>query len=288
MKLWLKLCLILSLCCLASTTYAAQSPFGVMPGTQETSNFAALAPMQSQLYQSILSFLASTQTSNASFALLLGLSYLYGLIHAIGPGHSKLALSSFLLADQSALRKGIILSLGMAMMQSLVAILSVSVIYFWIAKTAKEASQLAHMLEQTSAILLIILGLWLLFKKLKSALHTHDENCGCNHVVIPSNHTQSIITVFAGGLRPCSGAILLLTLAASQNVFLKGSISIIFMGLGTASALVLLALLTIYFRDKAQMLALAGNGSMAQALKIFEILACLLIIALGVFMLGLK
>ena len=54
--------------------------------------------------------------------LLVGLSFAYGIFHAAGPGHGKAVISSYMLANEVALRRGIMLSFVSAFLQALTAI----------------------------------------------------------------------------------------------------------------------------------------------------------------------
>ena len=49
--------------------------------------------------------------------LLVGLSFAYGVFHAAGPGHGKAVISSYMLANEVALRRGIMLSFVSAFLQ---------------------------------------------------------------------------------------------------------------------------------------------------------------------------
>ena len=54
--------------------------------------------------------------------LLVGLSFAYGIFHAAGPGHGKAVISSYMLANEVALRRGIMLSFVSAFLQAVTAI----------------------------------------------------------------------------------------------------------------------------------------------------------------------
>ena len=54
--------------------------------------------------------------------MLGGLSFLYGVFHAAGPGHGKVVISSYVLANEAQVRRGVWLSFFSAMLQSVVAI----------------------------------------------------------------------------------------------------------------------------------------------------------------------
>ena len=56
---------------------------------------------------------------------LIGVSFLYGVFHAAGPGHGKAIVSSYLLSHRQTLRRGVALAVSASMCQGLVAVLIV-------------------------------------------------------------------------------------------------------------------------------------------------------------------
>ena len=53
---------------------------------------------------------------------LLGLSFLYGIFHAAGPGHGKAVISSYVVANEETWRRGVVLSFASALLQAFVAV----------------------------------------------------------------------------------------------------------------------------------------------------------------------
>ena len=58
---------------------------------------------------------------------LLGVSFLYGVFHAAGPGHGKAVISSYVVANGETWIRGVVLSLASALLQALAAIAIVGV-----------------------------------------------------------------------------------------------------------------------------------------------------------------
>lgn len=96
--------------------------------------------------------------------------------------------------------------------------------------------------------------------------HNHDHECGCGHSHAPDLETveqaQGIrgmaLAVVSMGLRPCSGALIVLVFALSQQVFWAGVLSAYAMGLGTGLTIAILALVATYARQFSQSLAERG------------------------------
>ena len=73
---------------------------------------------------------------------LIALSLGYGIFHAAGPGHGKAVIASYMLANERALRRGLVIAFGAALLQgfSAVAIVGISAIVFQAAATRMTAA----------------------------------------------------------------------------------------------------------------------------------------------------
>ena len=67
------------------------------------------------------------KSGNALSALffLAGLSFVYGIVHAAGPGHGKAIISSYVVANEETVRRGILVSFLAAFVQGLAAVVLV-------------------------------------------------------------------------------------------------------------------------------------------------------------------
>ena len=61
---------------------------------------------------------------------LAALSFLYGILHAVGPGHGKTIISSYVVANEETVRRGVIISFIAAGLQALTAVALVSLLLF--------------------------------------------------------------------------------------------------------------------------------------------------------------
>ena len=95
----------------------------------------------------------------------MGLSFLYGIFHAAGPGHGKAVISSYLFANDETWRRGITLSFASAVMQSLTAISIVGVGAVLLGATAKLMGDTVKVIEIVSYGLIVLLGARLLWVK---------------------------------------------------------------------------------------------------------------------------
>lgn len=83
------------------------------------------------------------------------------------------------------------------------------------------------------------------------------------------------------GLRPCSGAILVLVFALAQGLFWAGVASTLVMGLGTAITVAAIATIAVGAKSWAKRFADARSGYGMLAMRGIEAGAALVIIAFG-------
>ena len=118
--------------------------------------------------------------------------------------------------------------------------------------------------------------------------HVHDEHCGHSHGPVPrelagpGGWRRGFGTIFAVGLRPCSGAILVLVFALAQGMFWAGITATFVMGLGTAITVATIAVLAVSAKDLARRLSGASEGGGALIMRGLEFGAAGLVLLLGV------
>ena len=118
--------------------------------------------------------------------------------------------------------------------------------------------------------------------------HVHDEHCGHSHGPVPrelagpGGWRRGFGTIFAVGLRPCSGAILVLVFALAQGMFWAGIAATLVMGLGTAITVATIAVLAVSAKDLARRLSGASEGGGVLVMRGLEFGAAGLVLLFGV------
>ena len=123
--------------------------------------------------------------------------------------------------------------------------------------------------------------------------HDHDEGhaWGHAHAPEPSELTgkhwlrRGLAAVVAVGLRPCSGAIIVLVFALAQGIFWIGIASTFVMGLGTAITVSAIAMLAVAARSLAGRIAATKAGGGILLLRGIETAAAFAIVIFGVLLL---
>ncbi|GAA3847850.1 nickel/cobalt transporter [[Pseudomonas] carboxydohydrogena] len=117
--------------------------------------------------------------------------------------------------------------------------------------------------------------------------HVHDEHCGCSHgpdpaaLAGPGGWARGIGAVLTVGIRPCSGAILVMVFALAQGLFWAGVAATFLMGLGTAITVATIATLVVSAKGAASRLVSASEGGGALALRGIEFGAAALVMLFG-------
>jgi nickel/cobalt exporter len=122
--------------------------------------------------------------------------------------------------------------------------------------------------------------------------HVHDEHCGHSHgptpaeLAGPGGWRRGFGAIFAVGIRPCSGAILVLVFALAQGLFWAGVAATFVMGLGTAITVATIAVIAVSAKDLARRLSAGRDGGGALLMRGLEFGAAGLVLLLGVGLLA--
>lgn len=118
--------------------------------------------------------------SNALFStlILMALSLIYGMFHALAPGHSKFLIGSYFLAHESSYLKALSLSIKIALTHIISAFLLVFAAFFALKSLARSLSlNYSFIITQFSSLLILFLALYLLSKKILSSKNNSQSPC---------------------------------------------------------------------------------------------------------------
>jgi len=117
--------------------------------------------------------------------------------------------------------------------------------------------------------------------------HVHDEHCGHSHgpeptqLSGPGGWRRGFGAVLTVGIRPCSGAILVLVFALAQGLFWAGVAATFVMGLGTAIAVATIAVIAVSAKGLARRMTAGREGSGALVMRGVEFGAAALVLLFG-------
>ena len=328
MSLWARcaLAIIVTLFVAGVLDAALAQPFGMTRAASPTEVGGLtgwVLAKQAEFYRMFSGLIRASKSDGSAAYTLLGISFLYGIFHAAGPGHGKAVISSYLVANDETWRRGIVLSFASAILQAFTAIALVGIAAVLLGATAKAMGNTVRVIEIVSYGMIIVIGLRLLWVKGRAFLkllragahehhahdhahHAHDHAHGHDH---HHDHTDEasawghahapepreltgqhwlrhgLSTIVAVGLRPCSGAIIVLVFALAQGLFWIGVASTFLMGLGTAITVAAIATLAVGARGLAGRFAKAKPGAGMIFIRGMETAAALVIVVFGVALL---
>lgn len=347
----------------AESASAPSGPFAAL--------FVEINRVQREFFTELRQALVGMKNGAGGVVFLVGVSFVYGIFHAAGPGHGKAVISSYVLASEVQLRRGIALSFISALLQGVTALVVVGVGWYFLRGTAVSMTDATNWLEIASFVMIAGFGATLLVRKIwrmirrprrgaglafaasgtalrgakpdiaamaargqafgfapepatagrmPAMLRTgtmprslgagpimrpaggfaadvctddaDDCDCGRAHMPDPAALGAARLTlgsaasaVIAVGLRPCSGAIVVLTFGLLNGLYLGGVLSVFAMALGTAITVSAIAALAVYAKDVALRFGAAG-GARQGVLDAVEILGAILVLLLGLALLG--
>jgi nickel/cobalt exporter len=235
-------------------------------------------------------------------------------------------IGSYVLANESQFRRGVLLSFASAMVQSLVAVIFVLVAALVLRMTSLAMGDAAWWITVLSYAMVALLGLWLIARKVfgwghnhhshekgpdlaqKAHAHLHEghdhahhdhahhhhdhdhdeheEHEHAHHVVTPDQirggWREQLGVVLAVGMRPCSGALVVLVFALSQGLLAAGIAAVFLMGLGTAITVAILATIAVSAKGAAKRLMGTNSQTGASVLWWLELLGAVAVFGFGV------
>ena len=225
-----------------------------------------LTEFQRELYSRISgSFDAVHHSGFASpaFLMLLLFAFLYGLLHALGPGHRKTVLFSYFLARGAPVRTGVAAGLGMALLHGASAAAVVLVIYYLLQGALLVGlERTEHTMQLVTFGLIALFGIFMLtrtFFHLLSRHHRHsDAKTGQPPPGRGNGDRSTLVLILLSGTLPCPGAATILIFAISLGNLEMGLAVVFAMSLGMGATLAGIAMLTLGGR---RLLLLSGAAA---------------------------
>ncbi|WP_413727854.1 nickel/cobalt transporter [Sodalis sp. RH19] len=261
---------------------------------------------QRQLHQQLAQLMQQVQRDPGRYggALLL-FSLTYGILHAVGPGHGKVVITTYLSTHPARLKLSLTMTLAASLLQGAMAIALVTLVLVALRLSSGVLHLSEAWLERAGYLLMILAGVMLcrraglrLWRTLSRRYATrgralplayyprltylpsggggpgdHHHHGGCCHRHLPGDEElvsaegwrTRLAVVLAMGVRPCSGAVMVLLFAKVLGVYLWGVLSALVMAAGTSLTLLLVSLLVFFGRRYAEHLTRRHAGGAARA-----------------------
>jgi nickel/cobalt exporter len=253
--------------------------------------------LQRQLHQELAAAITAVHTRGPIAAWSLAvLSFVYGIVHAAGPGHGKLVISTYVLTQEARMRRGIVLSVTSSIAQGITAILAVEATVGLLGLPLRNTQRVETGLETVSYALIVLVGATLAAASGRRAWMRHrnrgerhpDHGSSPRDLETPLSLRSLIGIIGSIGVRPCSGAILVLLVAYALHQRSTGIGAVFAMSLGTAITVSALALLCVHARTWMLRVAAAMSHRarrLEMAIDAIGMIGGVLVFALGALLL---
>jgi ABC-type nickel/cobalt efflux system permease component RcnA len=183
--------------------------------------------------------------SRSAMALILGLAFLYGVLHAVGPGHGKAVVASYFVANHSRWTSGIVMGSVISLIQGASAIVLVGLLAIVLQWRQFDVLNRSTLVEFVSYGLIAALGLVMFYRAVtgKGCAHDHGpahphEHEHHDHVPIVYAATSATALdmrlIVATGLTPCASAIIILLFALANQSLGVGIAAVASLAIGMA------------------------------------------------------
>ena len=232
-----------------------------------------LIEFQRQVNAGVAIHMRALETGNsfAAFFLGLGVAFLYGMIHALGPGHGKFVIMSYFMGREVYVLRGLVMAAQMAVVHVIAAVVIV-----WVADILLKTSLgigLADVPGIRAGSFLIIagIGIYMLYQAVRgSGGHTHTHNHNHHHHGHSHDHphgashaTEGGLVALAVGMVPCPGAVLVMLYAIANDMIYPGFLLVAAMSAGIGLTIAILGVATILLRQFATRFIENSSGGVA-------------------------
>jgi len=210
------------------------------------------------------------ENSLSSSLLIIMIAFIYGLVHAIGPGHGKALVSLYFTSNKSDYKKAFKMGFGISVIHALSALVLTFGIYF-ILKTMfrKNFNEYSDIALQMSAVTIIVVGVYLIYEAFMSRKDKEK--------VLKKPIKSEVGVAVSAGIVPCPGVMTIVLFCVVLNKFLLGVLAAVSMSIGMGLTISLAGIFSIALNRKA-------GGFLNEKTYLLEMFGAILILCLGLFL----
>ncbi len=208
-------------------------------------------------------------TSALSVLTAFAVATLFGFVHALMPGHGKVALVSYYLGHPARFVAGI----GTSAVLILTHVGSAAVLVlagFSVIRATLGGVGRAPAFEAASAVLVIAVGIWLLVRSVR-----HDHRC-------PARNANFV--AFATGLVPCPLTTFIMVYSVANGIVIAGLVITAAMAMGMIATILIFVGCTMVLRERALQFFERTASARERTGRALEIVSALMIVAFGLWL----
>ena len=233
---------------------------------------------QYSLNKAISSSIRGAEDTNSVivYATVLAIAFLYGVIHAAGPGHGKALVALYFTKGKNNYKDAFTIGYLISIIHAISAVVITFVLYFIFQTMFRQNfNQFSNYAMLVSSLLIITIGIYLIIKAvLEKKKKLKDEEQQYNQ----TNKSKYSIALSVG-IVPCPGVMTIVLFCILLKKFMLGILAAITMSIGMGLTISIVGILSVVFAKRTEKFV-------NQKGYILEIISGVLIILLGVFLLS--
>ncbi|MGA1939600.1 nickel/cobalt transporter [Arcobacter sp. YIC-310] len=177
------------------------------------------------------------------FFSILFVSFVYGLVHALGPGHGKMVIASYFLAKEAKIKEAFKAGFLTSVIHTISALLITGVLYFFFQRAVtKYFQEINANMYKVSAVFIILIALYLLYEALK------DRN---EEEKLQRLKSKNLLAVSLSiGIVPCPGVMTIVLFSMILGYINLGVLSAVTMSIGMGITISLAAILATQIKNE--------------------------------------
>ena len=230
----------------------------------------AFIQLQRQVNRALTDSVADLKDGHSLSGILIGIgiAFLYGVFHAVGPGHGKAVVVSYFISRPATMRRCVAMGAQIAVFHVISAVTIVIALHWILQRSFSTPVDQLQFLKVASYGTITAIGIGMLVGAFRRRSPTHAACTACAHGHDHGDHRHGRsaggLLSLAVGVIPCSGAVIILVFALANGILVSGLIMTGFIALGMAITLALIAMTTAYARGR--MVERGDNGDRPSAL----------------------
>ncbi len=189
---------------------------------------------QRNLYEKMADLVEAGRESRnpGAIFILIGISFFYGVVHALGPGHGKSIAASYFLSTEVPLTRGLLMGGLIALLHAGSAIIVVLTLYLVLRHSyLSSLENVNRVIRIVSHTLIASIGLFMFIAAIrdgrKKQFPIHDSG------TMNGTKRRSLFSIaLAVGIVPCPGAVLILLFCLSMGILTTGVLLALVMAIG--------------------------------------------------------
>ena len=252
-----------------------------------------LIDIQRQMVRELGRYMADIKEGSGTAAIWIGIwfAFIYGAVHAVGPGHGKLVVASYFVGREAKVWRGIAMGFQIAVTHVVAAVIMVWLVDISFRHFIGGSPAQSIWIRIVSYGVIALIGIYMLGHAIRNAWmakrfgfhHLNNSDHHHHHASKNDSHDlrqQSFLALIAGFV-PCTGAVLVMLFALANGIVGAGVILVAAISVGMALTMSAFGVFSILFRRL--VMNFLGSNSLGAAIasSILEHLGGLLILLVG-------